>query len=1020
MNFSTLSIRHPVPPIALFVILVIMGLVSFFRLPVTQMPNVDLPVINISIGAPGSAPSEISSQVIQPVETEASDIAGVSHIAATAREGLATMTIIFDMGTNTDRALNDVKDAVTAARGDMPDTISEPIVQRLDFTGEPILTYAVLDPTKTTEELSTFVDDVVAREVISASGVGSVERMGGADSEVNVNLDPDRLLAFDLSASNVSQQLLQTNRDQGGGSGDLSGVEYAIRTLGSAQSIEQLARTPILTPAGGTIPLSALGTVESGAGEVATFALYNNQPVVAFGVYRASGASDLEAGENAKHKLEELKEQYPNVEFALVNDTTVYTEANFESAMDTLYEGAILAIIVVFLFLRDWRATVVAFVALPLSAIPTFIVMDMLGFSLNTISLLGITLVVGILVDDAIVEIENIVRHIQLGAKPYDAAVEAADEIGLTVIAISFTIVAVFAPVSFMGGIAGEFFKQFGLTVAVAVLFSLLVARLITPLFAAYFMKSGKVHAEPKDGFIMRRYMGVLAWTLRNRVITLFIGLAIFAGSIYSATLLPTEFIPASDTGRSIVSIELPPGSTIEEAREVGDIATERLMQIPEMEGIFVDGASATKISLRVDYGDKEERERDFVAINADIEALLADIPDIRYYVMDEDGAREIVINVQGDTQEAAQEAAVLLLAELKTLPELRNPASSASLLRPEIQIIPNPDLAAQLGVNAATLSSAIRVATMGDIDANLAQFDAGEESIPIRVRLNEETRNDVSRLMAFRLPNSSGELVPLGAVADVRLSSGSSVIERYDQRYSIAIEADTAEGVALGDATAAIQAAADSIEMPEGANIEESGDAETMNDIFSSFALAMGAGIMLVYIVLVLLFSSFVTPLTIMMSLPLAIGGAIFGLYIYGSGIGLSVVIGFLMLMGIVTKNAIMLVEFALEAIHNGADRSAAIIDAAHKRARPIIMTTIAMTAGMIPSAMAHSTGGEFRAPMAIAVIGGLLLSTALSLLFVPSLFSVMEGLKDRLRRLLLWGLGGDPSKDSKTAQAH
>ncbi|CUH76633.1 efflux RND transporter permease subunit [Tropicibacter naphthalenivorans] len=1012
MNFSALSIKHPVPPIAIFLVLVIVGLVSFGRLPVTEMPNVDIPVINVNITAPGSSPSEMSNQVIKPVEDEAADIAGLDHITATASEGAAQLTLAFEMGTDTDRALNDVKDAITAARSDMPETISEPVVQRLNFTGAPILTYAVEDRSQTIQDLSRFVDDVISPAVQGADGVGSVDRLGGAEAQVIVDLDPDRLLAMGLSVANVSGQLAQANSDMGGGSGDLAGSAYAIRALGAADTMEALAATPIRLPTGDIVSLDQLGTVTMGASDQETFALLNTSPVVAFGVFRATGASDLLAATNAQAKLAEVMAQYPDVTLTLVDDATIYTKANFDSAMATLYEGGILAIIVVFLFLRDWRATVVAFVALPLSVIPTFIVMDMLGFSLNTISLLGITLVTGILVDDAIVEIENIVRHIHMGASAYDAAMEAADEIGMTVIAISFTIVAVFAPVSFMGGIAGQFFKQFGLTVAVAVLFSLVVARLITPMFAAYFMRSKAEVHEAKDGAIMRGYLRVLAWTLRNRTITLIAGLGIFFGSLYSATLLPQEFIPPSDTGRAMVTVELPPGSTIDDAIAAGTMASRRVADVPEVQSVFVDGSSETSLSLQINYGDKSERERDFTQINADIDAALAGLADVRYFVTADDGARDITINVLGDTVASAQQAATELLAGMKTLPDIRNPSSEAALSRPEIIIRPRTEVAAELGVNAQTLAQAIRVATIGDAEANLPQFNAGEERIPVLVRLEEAARNDVTRLAGFRVPTSSGDLIPLGVVADVELSSGTATITRYDRRYMVAIEADLAEGASLGPATAAISALPQAQNMPQGTSLQAAGDVEVMNDIFTSFGLAMGAGILLVYVVLVLLFHSFVTPLTVMLSLPLAIGGAILALFLYGSGIGLSVVIGFLMLMGIVTKNAIMLVEFAEEAAAKGVDRATAMIDAAHKRARPIIMTTVAMTAGMVPSALAHSTGGEFRAPMAIAVIGGLLWSTALSLLFVPSLHSVMAGMRMRGRWLLSKVLGHDPKR--------
>ncbi len=1008
MNMSTWAIRKPVPSLALFLVLVIVGMVGFFRLPVTQFPNIDIPIITVSIGQPGAAPSEIANQIVKPVESAVSDVAGVNHVSATATDSFATITIEFDLDVDTDRALNDVKDAVAGIVGDLPDSITEPNIQRVDVTGSPILTYAVSDPTRTIEDLSYFVDEIVARELTGENGVGKVSRIGGGDEAIQVELDPDRLLALRLTASDVNNQILQNNIDLGGGSGNLAGQEYSIRALGSAATIAELAATPITLGSGRTVRLDQLGTVAFGSTEAQSFAMFNGQPVVAFGVFRATGASDLTAGDNAKNRLAELGKTYPNVTFSLIDDATIYTEGNYHSAMETIYEGAALAIIVVFLFLKNWRATIITAVALPLSIIPTFIVMNYLGFSLNTVSLLGITLVTGILVDDAIVEIENIVRHIQMGKPAYEASEEAASEIGLTVIAISFTIVAVFAPVSFMSGIAGQYFKQFGLTVAVAVLFSLLVARLITPMMAAYFLRDGIEPEDQKDGIVMRSYMRILGWTLRNRLITLTLGLFTFATSIFSATLLPTEFVPPSDTGRASVSIELPPGSRMDETRQVARRVTEVIRTVPEVETVFVDGQD-TEATVRIGIGSKTDRERSSFEIIDQLETLLAPIPDVRLFVLSEAGTRDLSISVLGDEVEATAAAADALANAMNELPEIVGAASEASLLRPEIQITPRPELAAEMGVTSAALASTVRIATIGESGGNVAKFNTGERQIPIIVRLEKDVRDDLFRMSGLRTPSTTGAPVPLFVVADVVLSTGPTSIQRYDRRYRTTVEADVADGYLLGPATAAINALPIAADMPEGTKIQAGGDAEIMAEIFTQFGLAMGAGILLVYVVLVLLFSSFVTPITILLSLPLAIGGAIFGLYVYGAGIGLSVVIGFLMLMGIVTKNAIMLVEFALEAMNDGLDRNRAMMEAGHKRARPIIMTTIAMTAGMVPSALALGEGGEFRAPMAVAVIGGLLLSTVLSLLFVPSLFSVIDGLKTRIRRGLVTVLGAN-----------
>lgn len=1003
MNISSWSIHHPVTPIAVFLVLTILGAISFLRLPVTQFPNIDVPIVTVSVGQPGAAPAELSNQVVKPIEDAVWDLSGVKHISATAGNDSAVVTVEFEINTDSDRALNDVKDAVEGIRGDLPESISEPLIERVDVTGTPILIYAVQNPRQTVGDLSYFVDDVIARRLQTAEGVGDVSRLGGSETQVRVDLDPDRLLAHGITASQVNDQLVASKADLGGGRGDISSAEYSIRVLGAAKTLADLRASQISLTSGGTVRLDQLGRVSQGPAVSRNFALLEGEPVVAFGVFRQTGASDLKAAENAKKILSGLEGEYPDVRFSLIDDRTYYTEGSYTSAMDTLYEGAALAVVIVFIFLRNWRATAITAMALPLSIIPTFFVMQMLGFSLNTVSLLGITLVTGILVDDAIVEIENIVRHVRMGRAPFEASEEAANEIGLTVIAISLTIVAVFAPVSFMGGIAGQYFRQFGLTVAVAVLFSLLVARLVTPMAAAYFMKDqGKT--EQEDGVLMQRYQQILAWTLEHRTLTLLAGLLIFIASIYSATLLPTEFVPPQDVGRSNVSVELPPGSTLEDTRRASRMLTERISEIPEVQTLFVDGGSSSinKANISVDYGPKEERERGFKEIEKDIRNIISDIPDMRLHLLNQGQSRDLTVNVLGDTRSAAEKAAYRLLEGMRTVPEILDPSTSATLSQPEVRITPHPELAAGLGVNAAVLAKTARIATIGATESNLAKFDTGERRIPVVVRFNEEARTNLSTVANQRVPSSNGSQVPLGVVADVHLSAGPSTVERYDRQFRVSVAADLADGEPLGPALAAVRQLPAARDMPEGTSIQPSGDAEAFGDVFTSFANAMGAGLLLVYIVLVLLFSSFITPLSILLSLPLAIGGAIFALFLGGHAIGLSVVIGFLMLMGIVTKNAIMLVEFADVNVKSGTERKEAMLDACHKRARPILMTTVAMTAGMVPSALATGTGGEFRAPMAIAVIGGLLLSTLLSLLFVPALYSVVEGASERLTDFL------------------
>ncbi|MFV0301165.1 MAG: efflux RND transporter permease subunit [Paracoccus sp. (in: a-proteobacteria)] len=1003
MNFSTWSIRQPVPAIAAFLVLLMVGLYSFGRMAVTAMPNIDLPLVSIAVSQPGAAPSELVRQVIQPIEDEVSSIVGVRHITSNATDSSARIYVEFELETDTDRAVNDVKDAVANVRADLPESIMEPLVHRIDISGMAILTYAVSDPTMNIEQLSDFVDDVVSRDLSDVPGVASIDRIGGADRQINVDLDPGRIQAYGLTAAEISDQLRAKNIDLGGGRGDMAGTEYSIRAQGSADDVARLAATPVLIGQGNglgrTVRLDELGTVEDGASEERTFALLDGQPVVAFGVFRGKGESDLAAGDGTKARVAEIMARHPGMRITLIDDATTHTAGSYHSTMETLFEGAALAVIVVFIFLRNWRATMIAAVALPLSIIPTFFVMYLLGFTLNGISLLAITLVTGILVDDAIVEIENIVRHINMGVPAYRASMEAASEIGLTVIAISFSIVAVFAPVSFMGGIPGQYFKQFGLTVAVSVLFSLLVARIVTPMLAAYFIRDRVHQAEPRDGMAMRALMRVLRWTMRNRGLTLLAGLGVFAGSIYSSTLLPTEFIPASDYGRSQIELELPPGSTIGESEDAARAISGMVRETPEVRSVFVNGGGSTitKSRLMINYGAKDSRERSQFDLEAELKERLAEVPDLRINFQNENGQNDFTISVLGETEEGAALAAERLVERMKALPSLEGVTSSASLQRPEIQILPRADVATQLGVSASALATTLRVATLGDTESNLAKFNTGQEQVPIVVRLNRAAREDWEMIENLRVPSSVGQ-IPLGVVAEVTLSRGATEIGRYDRQYRTTVSANLADGALLGPVSAEVTALQAEVEMPPGTSIQAAGDAEIMAEVFGAFGLAMGSGVMLVYVVLVLLFHNFVTPVSILLSLPLAIGGAILALYVTGNSISMAVVIGFLMLMGIVTKNAIMLVEFALTSMAGGTPKREAILDAVHKRARPIVMTTIAMSAGMVPSALAVGEGGEFRAPMAIAVIGGLLLSTVLSLLFVPSLFSMIHGGQSRV----------------------
>ena len=998
LNISAWSIRRPLPSIVLFLVLMLLGFVSFRSLPITRFPNIDIPIVSVTITQSGAAPSELQTQVTKWVEDSVAGVKGVKHILSTITEGSSVTTIEFRLEVNTDRAVNDVKDAVSKVRLNLPRTIDEPIINRVEIAGLPIMIYGASAPAMTPEDLSWFVDDVVARSVQGVRGVGGVERLGGVAREVRVTLKPDRLLALGITAADVNRQLRLTSADMAGGRGEVGGQEQSIRTLAASATLDTLGATSIVVTGGRKVRLDELAALTDTAEEPRTFARFNGEPVVAFAISRSAGASDAEVSTGVADRIAALHAANPGVRFDLIDTSVTNTVGNYHSAMLGLLEGSALAVIVVLLFLKDWRATLIAALALPLSVLPTFWVMSTLGFSLNAVSLLAITLVTGILVDDAIVEIENIVRHMRMGKTPYRAALEAADEIGLAVIAITATIIAIFAPVSFMGGIAGQYFKQFGLTIAAAVFMSLLVARLITPLLAAYFLRDHGPE-DTREGRVMRGYTRLVAWSVRHKFVTLVAGLACFAASIMSTGLLPSGFLPAEDAARTLFVVELPPGARLAETTRVTDALVDKIRTLPEVRSVFVDGGrqlpgkkEVRLASLTINLTPKNTRHRTQKEVDVAVGAILRQQSAIRFWALREGGQRDLALIIAGPDKAVVADVSQRLQREAAGVPHLVNVISTAPLDRTEIRIRPKAGVAADLGVSTDLIAETVRVGTIGDIGANLAKFNARDRQVPIRVQLPETLRGDLAQLETLKVPVKGGAAVPLSTVADLSLGQGPTAIDRYDRAIRVALEGDMQGSDALGSLIDQVMHLPTAKSLPPGVTISQTGDAEVMGEVFSGFALAMGAGLMMVFGVLILLFGSFLQPMTILFSLPLSIGGAILGLLVFHKPISMPVVIGILMLMGVVTKNAIMLVDFAVEEMARGVDRATAIIDAGRKRARPIVMTTIAMAAGMVPSAMALGIGGEFRAPMAIAVIGGLIVSTGLSLVFVPAIFVLMD----------------------------
>lgn len=1129
-NISAWSIRNPVPPIVMFVLLLLAGLVSFNRMDVNDQPDVEFPAVEVTVVQPGAAPTELETQVTQRVEAAVRGVSGVDEMSSYVSEGNSRTFVQFAIGTPIDRAYNDVNQAISQIRSDLPEGILEPQVVRVDIAGGPITYFAVETSDMTLEQLSWFVDNTVAKELLSIPGMAKVSRSGGVSREIRVILDPARMQSYGLTASQVNQELRQVNVNAAGGRTEIAGSEQAVRVLGNAANAFQLGETRISVGNGRTIRLADVAKVTDGYAEQRNLAKIQGRQVLSFSIEKAKGASDVTVHDETMKKLEEIKKNNPKVEFKILFTRTEYTKEQYRSSMLAMIEGAVLAVVVVFLFLRDWRATLISAMAIPLSAIPTFWFMEMMGFSLNSLSLLALSLVAGVLVDDAIVEIENIVRHMRMGKTAYQASIDAADEIGLAVVATTMSIVAVFLPVALMPGVSGQFFIQFGMTVVFAVLMSLAVARMITPMIAAYFL-SAQGEQEHAGGPWIDRYERVLSWTLDSskhktvraryeafptriaflgvplglaglyvlyavyayfqpvplgqdapnpalyfllqtpftaifaflaasllaillgalawlagmrqwaftgwakfmvqrawarlfdhRVWIVGIGFVAFATSILLFATLPQQFQPTINSDYSQIKYELPPGTTLAQSeaivRQIGAILDDN----PVVETAFYDvnvGGGNAFLTL------KKKREVSSVEWERSLQPKLAAIPDARVSFQSQSGGfsgRDITMVIGGDDPIALENHAMKIVSEMGKLKEIRAPRIEGDIPRPEIIVNPRMDLAAELGVTTAALSQTIRIATLGDIDQNAAKFSLSDRQIPIRVLLSEDSRRSLATIENLPVPTSRGSTVPLKSVAEIGFGAGPTELRRYNQTRRIVIGADLAPGLVTGDAQQKIDALPAVKNMPQGIRKVIQGDQKWQAELIQNFVIAVVSGLMLVFATLVLLYRRFLSPLVNMSSLLLAPLGGLLGLLVTGMEISMPVYIGLLMLLGIVAKNSILLVDFAIEEMDHGVAKREALLDAGRKRAQPIVMTTVAMVAGMVPTALSLSGDGAWRAPMGVVVIGGLILSTLLTLLIVPAGFSLADSIEKRLGRffssnLLTYKKGDDTKPHAEPA---
>ena len=1008
LNVSAYSIRNPLVAILLFVLLTLGGIYGFMQMKVQQFPDIDLPAVVVTVTLPGAAPSQLENDIAKKIENKLTSIEGVKHIRTTLQTGAATMVTEFVLEKDIQEAVDDVRSAVGEVRGDLPAAANDPIITKVSTAGFPVVTYSVASDNMNVEDLSWFVDDTVTKRLSDIPGVSTVSRIGGLQREITVAADPIALSGLKYPIAQLSEQITGIQQDSSGGEAEVGKTTQTIRVLGAVERASDLNNLQVAVPTGGTQALGRMAQITDGAADPSSIAKLDGQTVVAFNITRSRGASEVEVMELVDAELAKLSADVGNIDIEKVYDRATPIAEDYQASLRMLIEGGLLAVVVVFLFLRNVRATFVAAVALPLSVIPTFLGMYLFGFSLNIISLLALSLVIGVLVDDAIVEVENIIRHLRMGKTPYEAAMEAADEIGLAVVATTFTLIAVFLPTAFMGGIVGQFFRQFGWTAALSIFASLMVARLITPMMAAYILRPEKKHVE-KQSALMDWYLKVVSWTLHHRWITMGATLILFVASLALVKLLPTSFIPDNDIDQTRVEIELTPDVALEDTERVAAMASERILAMPEVSHIFTSvgeaqaameassGGKAENIAgldivlaPRAERASKQEIERQ-------ISSMLSEVPGARFTVgLSSGGETGYNFSLTSTDPQLLEQTAQQIMTEIRALPSAGAVTSDRSLPRQELTVTPDRLAMADKGVTTQDIATTLRVATVGDYEQRLSKLNLDTRQIPIVVRLPDVAKQNVSQLEGLYVPSAlpPGQGVRVGEVASLNFGTGPAQISRLDRERAISITVQPANGE-LGDLVQAVKAIPSMQQLPASITIIDQGQAENMAELFSGFVIAMSVGVVCILGVLILLFGRILQPFTILMALPLSIGGAFVGLVITKSSLSMPSMIGFIMLMGIATKNSILLVDYALIAQRRGLARFDAIIDSCRKRARPIIMTTIAMGAGMLPLVFGWGDADPtFRRPMAAAVLGGLMTSTLLSLVVIPVVYTLMDDL--------------------------
>ncbi len=1017
MWISDTSIRRPVFATMFIASFVVLGIVSMSRLGVDLFPEVNFPFVNITIVYPGAAPEEVETLVTRPVEDAVAGINGVKRVISSSRESVSIVGLELRLEVDPQVAAAEVREKVAAVRERLPLDIEDPTVERFDVAALPIMSFAVgsSEPSDVTRRL---VEDDLKPLLEQIDGVAAIEVNGGQVREIQVNLDPRRLEALQLPLSEVAEKLAFENLDVPAGTVIREGRNISLRTQGEFERLEEIENVILRSTAGSTVRLRDVGTVVDGYEERTSTTRLNGADAVSFSVRKQSGANTVEITDRVRAAVQKALPQFPQLTVREIQADADFIRQNVAEVRGHIVFGGLMAVLIIFLFMRDWRSTLITALALPTSVIATFFFMYVAGFTINMMTLMALSLVIGILIDDAVVVRENIYRHMEMGEDPVAAARNGTSQIGLAVMATTFTILAVFLPVGFMTGIVGQFFKSFALSIAFAVAMSLLVAFTLDPMLSSRFVRfippeermrtrAGRLFERWGRAYdrLDRTYHRVLEWALGRPWTVVATAVAIFAASLSTLVVIGTEFVPEEDRGEFQVIVDLPPGTSFEES--VSQIAgIERtILALPEVRQIFstvgVQGEVRSSV-LRVRTSPKHERVRALRAIKADVRAQLQRLPFVDAKVADPEFMQGIAyeppisIYVRGNDMTELQRISDELIAKLGRIPGAVDVSSTLVSGKPEMLARVRRDLAADMGFSVGVVAAQLRGMVEGVVPTRLRD---GSRQHDIRVRLSPEYRNDFSEISRTPLYSPRGAVVRTGDIVALEPALGPSSINREQRRRQARIGLDLM-GRSLGEVSKDVEAVLATVQMPPTFEYGFAGDVELMQESAEALLLAMILAIAFIYIVLASQFESFLEPLLIMLSLPLAVVGALILLLVAGHNLGMPAMIGMVMLMGLVTKNAILLVDYANQ-VHReeGLPVRDALLKAGPVRLRPIVMTTLAMIFGMMPSAFGTGEGGEFRAPISVATIGGLLTSTLLTLVVVPVSYLLLARTLERLR---------------------